>query len=115
MKRLCTTVQITDTGICPGSGVGNNREELNENTLGIKVISIGIPTVVNARTLAYDLARENNCEPTEKSLSPYDENLIVTPKDIDALLVKCASLLSVSINKTLHGNLSTEEINLLSE
>ncbi len=115
MKKLCTTLQITDTGICPGSGVGNNREELSEKTLGVKVISIGVPTVVNARTLAHDLAKENNCEASEKSLSPYDENLIVTPKDIDILLSKCASLLSTSINKTLHPYLSNDEINLLSE
>jgi spore protease len=140
LSRLCSTIQISNTGITPGSGVGNNREEISEKTVGVPVISIGIPTVVDAATLTADtisIALEklkeqcdkededeiikilnsfNNNDGSEiirKSLSPYDLNLIVTPKDIDALMQKSSKLLGLALNKALHGGLSQEEINML--
>ena len=54
IKRLCTTIQLTDTGISPGAGIGNNRSEINQNTMNIPVIAIGVPTVVEAGTIVYD-------------------------------------------------------------
>ena len=140
LNRLCSTIQISNTGITPGSGVGNQREDISEKTLGVPVISIGIPTVVDAATLTADtisLALEklkskfeqdedneiikifNNFDEDDgsdlirRSLSPYDLNLIVTPKDIDTLIQKSAKLLGLALNKALHGGLSQEEINML--
>lgn len=92
-KRLCSTIQISNTGISPGSGVGNHRNELSKKTLGIPVISIGIPTVIEMP-------------------SNEDEKLIVTPKDIDLLTDKCATLIASVINNTLHKNLSEKEKNM---
>ena len=139
MNRLCRTIQISNTGICPGSGVGNKRDELSQQSLGIPVISIGIPTVVDAATLTADTIElalekiklqldENNAEIIDAfnafeendgdeiirdTLSPFDLNLIVTPKDIDRLMEKCARLLGLALNKALHGGLEQEEINAL--
>lgn len=139
MERLCRTVQISNTGICPGSGVGNKRAEISSRTLGVPVISIGVPMVVDAVTLTADtvelalrkiresLDGENSAvlnafsafeeydgeEIIRGTLSPFDMNLVVTPKDIDRLTEKCAGLLALALNKTLQGGLSEEEISAL--
>ena len=129
MKRLCTVVQITDTGITPGSGVGNDRAELSQKTLGVPVVAIGIPTVVDTLTLAAELIRSAVSELEDKygsdaaygrfvseisdSVSEDGLGLVVTPKDIDRSVVKCARLLSLAINKALHYGLEQEEINAL--
>jgi spore protease len=129
MTRLCKTVQITDTGITPGSGVGNDRDELSSNTLGLPVIAIGIPTVVDSVTLTSEVIRsasekiEEGIEDDEvygdfvSRLSEIIESdgvgMVVTPKDIDRSVVKCSRLLSLAINKALHFGLTQEEINAL--
>lgn len=129
MTRLCKTVQITDTGITPGSGVGNDRDELSSNTLGLPVIAIGIPTVVDSVTLTSEVIRsasekiEEGIEDDEvygdfvSRLSEIIESdgvgMVVTPKDIDRSVVKCSRLLSLAINKALHYGLTQEEINAL--
>ena len=83
--RVCTTVQISDTGITPGSGVGNHRAALNQNVLGVPVFSIGVPTVVDAATLAADLLEESGIRNIdEEQLRGRQQNLMVTPRDIDA-------------------------------
>lgn len=118
MKRLCSTVQISNTGIRPGSGVGNARTELTKDSVGTPVISIGIPTVVDAFTLALDIVQnigEEDCRRISAAMSPYEKNLIVTPKDIDSLVIKCAKLLSSSLNKVFHPYISEEEIRMLTE
>ncbi len=81
MERLCTTVQISDTGISPGSGVGNRREAFNEESLKVPVYAIGVPTVVDAQT---------------------DDHMIVTPKDIDARVNYLSSVLAGGLNLVLH-------------
>lgn len=93
VERLCTTVQITDTGIVPGAGVGNRRRELTKKTLGIPVIAIGIPTVVDAETIISDhlesvLKKQGYSEREVDSflrevLEKKTENFMVTPKNID--------------------------------
>jgi len=116
--RLCSTVQISNTGICPGSGVGNARAGINKNTVGVPVISVGIPTVVDAVTLAGDIFSdvcENDDEKIKSVLSKSEKNMIVTPRDIDVIIKKSAHLLSTALNKALHGDLSQEEINALRE
>jgi len=108
IKRLGSTIQICDTGISPGSGVGNARKRLDKSTLGVKVISIGVPTVVDAATLTYDFTDK------EKSQSvfvlPESENMMVTPKEIDLLIDRASKLVSMAINRALQTTLSTEDI-----
>ena len=118
VKRLCATVQISDTGITPGSGVGNHRSRIDRNTLGIPVISVGIPTVVDAATLTVDALEkihatdgksridrwtEDEGDALRELLNGYENNLIVTPQDIDTLIERTAKLLSEAVNKAIHG------------
>ncbi len=89
--RLNRTIQITDTGISPGSGVGNHREGLNEENLSVRVIGIGVPTVVDAATIVHDsmaelleaLEEDEQKEFLEEMISPKLYTMFVTPKDVD--------------------------------
>lgn len=96
IERLVKTIQITDSGIHPGSGINNNRGEISKNTMETDVISIGIPTVVDIKTILESILEEE---------IELDENLILTPTDIDYQIEKLSKLLSISINKTLHKKL----------
>lgn len=96
--RLCRSVQICDSGISPGSGVGNDREELSEGSLGVPVIAIGVPTVIDAASL---------CQ--RDGL----ERMFVTPRDIDSLVRSAGKLLGFGINMALHPGLSVEDMELL--
>ncbi len=107
MDRLCRTIQICDTGISPGSGVGNHRYALNRETLGVPVIALGVPTVVDAATLAYDLTGGSIPEETARHT-----DMIVTPRDIDSFVSDAAKLLGYSINFALHENLTLADIDL---
>ena len=83
--RVCATVQLSDTGIIPGSGVGNHRSALNRETLGVPVVAIGVPTVVDSATLAADLLEESGItDIDEEKLRGGQQNLMVTPRDIDS-------------------------------
>lgn len=95
LSRLTTTIQICNTGIEPGSGVGNNRKAINKNTMGIPVIAIGVPTVVDASTLIYDLYPE--LEEQGMNYGSY-QSMYVTSKDIDALIKRISYTLSEAIN-----------------
>ena len=108
IKRLGTTVQISDTGICPGSGVGNNRKRLDETTLGVKVISIGVPTVVDGETLVYDLTDRKKTK--SFSALPESKNVVVTPKEIDLLIDRASKLISMAINCALQKDMTPEDI-----
>ena len=113
LSRVCRTIQLSDTGIVPGSGVGNSRGALNESTLGVPVIAIGVPTVVDAATLCADMLAEaglaeNSDEARE--LIGARSSLIVTPKDIDARVKAMANTVSMGINMALHGELSRSDI-----
>ena len=111
--RVCTTVQISDTGITPGSGVGNHRAALNQNVLGVPVFSIGVPTVVDAATLAADLLEESGIRNIdEEQLRGRQENLMVTPRDIDAQVRDLAKVIGYGINWALQ-DLEIQEINAL--
>ncbi len=104
VHRLCSTVQIADTGIIPGSGVGNARQALNQETLGIPVIAIGVPTVVEAATLVADLTGQ----------TPANEvgSMLVTPKDIDVLVSDVAKVIGYGVNLALQEGLSIEDVDL---
>lgn len=113
INRLCSTIQITDTGISPGAGVGNNRNALNENELKIPVIAIGVPTVMDAYTIVSEcmeqsLIREGyTAEQIELFLHSVAcesmGELFVTPKDIDEQLRDIGKLVAEGINLFIHG------------
>lgn len=109
--RLCRTVQISDTGIIPGSGVGNSRQALSFDTLGVPVIAVGVPTVVDAATLTLDLAAKSGAELDPESFGE-DGKMIVTPRDIDKNVKDISKLLGYSLNLALHKDLSIADIDM---
>ncbi len=119
IERISSSIQIADTGIVPGAGVGNTRKELTKDSLGVPVIAIGIPTVVEAATIAADsltmfiqkvqeqaksndflnqLQEEDKYEMIKEVLSPNDYNFIVTPKEIDELIENMKDIVARGIN-----------------
>ena len=108
LKRLGCTVQMCDSGIEPGAGVGNARREISKTTLGVKVIAMGIPTVVDATTLVADLTNGNG-----EIAEPEGRQMIVTPREIDLLVSRGAGFLSAVINRALHPNTDPVIINEL--
>ena len=121
LDRISGTVQISDTGINPGSGVENKREGINEEALGVKVIAIGVPTVVDAATVAsdsIDAAVSGHCidgqsfdrDRIYSLISKSVGNMMVTPKDIDLVVERASKTVAGGINLALHGNLTLEEI-----
>ena len=107
-KRLCRTIQICDTGISPGSGVGNKRAELSKQTLGVPVIAVGVPTVVDAKTIVSDALGEE-IGSLQKSL----EELMVTPREIDSLILSISRILSLAIGRALQPELSVSDLYFL--
>lgn len=113
ISRICRTVQICDTGIVPGSGVGNSREAINADTLGIPVISVGIPTVVNAGTLAADLIEKTGLgAPDPNRFGDVGGTMIVTPKEIDVQVTDLSKLLGYSLNKAFHEGITLGDIDM---
>lgn len=113
LARVCRTVQLADTGIVPGSGVGNSRAAINTETLGVPVTAIGVPTVVDAATLAADLAEQAGAGDIDpEDMSKYGGEMIVTPKEIDANVSDIAKLIGYGINLALHNNLDIDDINM---
>ncbi len=104
--RLCRTVQICDIGIEPGSGVGNKRYALNKESLGVPVISIGVPTVVDADTFIYSMMED--AAPKQSR----GEGMFITPREIDSFVAHSSKLLAYGINFALHEDLSLEDIDL---
>lgn len=99
LSRLGCTIQITDAGIAPGSGIGNRRSAINKSTMGVPVIAIGVPTVISIASLALDCS----------DIQSFSD-LIVTPKEIDLLVARSARIIALAINKALFPSLSKEEI-----
>ena len=104
IDRVSTTIQITDTGISPGAGMGNNRVGINADTVGIKVIAIGVPVVIDATTIIRDALSENiqSAEQIDEYIDKFDEQLIVTSTDIDMIIKEFSDIIAAGINKTLH-------------
>lgn len=112
-ERVCATVQLSDTGIIPGSGVGNHRSALNEETLGVPVLAVGIPTVVDAATLAADLLEESGVENVDPaSLRQGRGGLMVTTRDIDQQVRDLSKVVGYGINWALQ-DLEIQEMNAL--
>lgn len=102
ISRLGTTIQLSDAGISPGSGVSNARKELSEKLFGIPVIAVGVPTVVDMHTIVRSL--------TGHSIDSKLPNMIVTPRDIDRLTERASQLIAFGINMALQPQLTFEEI-----
>ncbi len=105
VDRLGCTVQLSDTGISPGSGVGNNRKALTRETLKLPVIGIGVPTVVDAGTLAKDLTGAE-----QAAVSPRGAEMMVTPREIDLMIARAARLLAMTIHAALQPTYSPLEL-----
>ena len=136
LERVNRTIQISDTGISPGAGVGNHRMKINEEALGVKVVAIGVPTVVHAATIAndtIDLVLDGLISKSEKGkefynmlksvdkieksklikevLDPFVGDLMVTPKDVDAVMDSLSKIIANGINMAIQPNLDMEDIN----
>jgi spore protease len=136
MERVNTTIQIADTGISPGSGVGNKRMDISFETLGRPVISIGVPTVVDAATMAndaIDLVLDSMIQQSEKGsdfynmlrrvdreekymmiqelLKPYVGDFIVTPKEIDEVVERVSKVIANGLNIALHQGITLQDVN----
>ncbi len=135
LERVNTTIQIADTGINPGSGVGNNRKQLSKETLGIPVIAIGVPTVVDAATMANDtidlvidtmiseatqgsdfykmlkdMNRDEKYKLIQEVLYPYFGHLMVTPKEVDRLTEDISVIIADGLNVALHPGVDTKDL-----
>ncbi len=95
VSRLGTTIQMSDTGIMPGSGVGNYRSEISKNTLGVPVVSIGIPTVVSTSIFSQSISENEH---------------YVTPREIDTIIQKGAKIIGMSINACVHSKISIKDL-----
>ena len=119
VSRVASTVQLTDSGIRPGSGVGNHRSALTRETLGVPVLSLGVPMVIYAATIARDaFGLLAGPERSEEALDAMAEELlagalgemVVTPREVDDLVEDAAVMLAGGINRALHPGLSDEDI-----
>lgn len=135
-QRVNRTIQISDTGISPGSGVHNHRKSITYDTLGVKVVSIGVPTVVDASTIAndtidllldkmieqskkgkefYNMLKEINDDDREvlirEILYPQLGDFLVTPKEIDVMIESLSKIIANGVNIALQPNMTVEEIN----
>jgi spore protease len=129
LERLGTTIQLADTGIHPGSGVGNKRRALNQETLGVPVIAIGVPSVVYANTIVLDaidkisetlqqakldgpltkLSHQERGQLVQEVLSPIWGDLIVTPKETDEQIRQMSKILAGGLNVALQPGLETSD------
>lgn len=107
VERLCRTVQLSDSGIVPGSGVGNERAALNRETLGVPVIAIGVPTVVEAGTMISEYLGDSDPD------SSAGGGMIVTPKDIDKSVSDLSRLIAYGIDIALHDGLTVGDVDML--
>ncbi len=111
-SRLCRTVQLADSGISPGSGVGNRRFAIDRQTVGVPCIAVGVPTVVDAVTLAADLLESTLTTFDEDTLRERHGTTFVTAKEIDRLVAECAGLIAYALNTALQPTLTLADIEL---
>ena len=111
LSRLLRTVQLADTGITPGAGVGNARAALNEQTLGVPVIAVGVPTVVDGATLAHEITGQLG-GPSCEALEDLSRPVMITTRDIDKEVADIARMIGYAVNMALHPHLTVEDIDL---
>ncbi len=113
LGRVCSTIQLANTGIVPGSGVGNARAALDEKTLGVPVIAVGVPTVVDGATLAADILAEagkGDLEP--EALQGHDGGVFVTPRDIDERVADLSKVIGYGLTLALQKGLTMEDVEM---
>lgn len=111
LSRLLRTVQLADTGITPGAGVGNARAALNEETLGVPVIAVGVPTVVDGATLAHEISSQLG-QPACEALDDLSQPVMITTRDIDREVADISRMIGYAVNIALHPHLSVADIDL---
>jgi len=136
MERVSTTIQISDTGISPGSGIGNKRIGLTKDYLGVPVVAIGVPTVVDAATMVNDtmdliigsmknqaeigsefysvleqISTEEKYSLIREVLEPFMPNVVVTPKEIDIIIDDLSIIIANGINMALHHGIDLKDVN----
>ncbi len=109
LSRLGRTVQISDSGISPGSGVCNSRRRIDEELLGARVISVGVPTVVDAATLAEELTGVEELRQND----PQSRTMMITPREIDVIIQRAAGMIAMGVNRALHPEVSLEDLRYL--
>ena len=135
VSRINSTIQLSDTGISPGAGIGNCRTPLNEETMGVPVIAVGVPTVVDAATLVNDtfdgiltsmlekngyesqtaksikhICDEDKFDDILSALEPYSGNMFVTPKEVDAVIERLSDIIANAVNMVLHPVIDIEDV-----
>ena len=120
LDRLGRTIQLSNTGIAPGAGVGNHRPRIDEVLLGVPVISVGVPTVVDAATVAVDLLGGQELSDEEKEkiremVSPNGAAMFVTPREVDLLIQRGARMIGMAINVSLNPCFAVEDFELLTK
>jgi len=111
LSRLLRTVQLADTGITPGAGVGNARAALNEETLGVPVIAVGVPAVVDGATLAHEISSQLG-QPACEALDDLSQPVMITTRDIDREVADISRMIGYAVNMALHPHLSVADIDL---
>ncbi|MBE6786028.1 MAG: GPR endopeptidase [Ruminococcaceae bacterium] len=113
LERLGNTVQLCDTGVSPGSGVGNKRKSIDVDFLGVPVIAIGVPTVVDGITVALDVIEAGGVELSEekkRDILRGEKGMMVTPKEIDLMIKRASRLLALAVNMALQPSMEAQEI-----
>lgn len=111
LSRLLRTVQLADTGITPGAGVGSARAALNKETLGVPVIAVGVPTVVDGATLAHEISSQLG-QPACEALDDLSQPVMITTRDIDREVADISRMIGYAVNMALHPHLSVADIDL---
>lgn len=111
LSRLLHTIQLADTGITPGAGVGNARAALNKETLGVPVIAVGVPTVVDGATLAHEISSQLG-QPACEALDDLSQPVMITTRDIDREVADISRMIGYAVNMALHPHLSVADIDL---
>lgn len=116
VDRLCRTVQLADTGITPGSGVGNHRAALDKASLGVPVIAVGVPTVVDGATLALDLLEQAGRDDLgQQALGGKGTDFFVTPREVDSRVADLAKVIGYGVSMGLNPSLTIEDLTMLLE
>lgn len=110
LERLGCTLQISDTGIAPGAGVGNHRTKITQETIGVPVIAIGVPTVVDVQTLASDLTCGDCNSDVRKIINPDNRQMIVIPREIDLLTERASRLIAFALNGALQNEFDLPDL-----
>ncbi len=108
-ERLGRTLQISDTGIAPGAGVGNHRTRITKDTIGVPVIAIGVPTVIDVKTVISEFS-DKETEQSKEALLGFGENMIVIPREIDLLTERASRLIAFALNGALQNEFDLPDL-----